>query len=336
MPDMTTTYLGVQLRSPLVASASPLTGCLDSLLELEQAGAAAVVLPSLFEEEVEDDSMRLHERLELGALSFPEATDFFPNLEFGDIGPQGHVKLVALAKDVLKIPVIASVNGITPGGWVQYAQLMVESGADAIELNLYSVAADPWRSSASVEERYLEVVRLVRGAVDVPLAVKLSPYLSATAHFARRVVEAGADGLVLFNRFYQPDIDLDTLDVLPRVDLSDSRELRLPLRWLAILRPQLPTTFLAATTGVHTGLDAAKALLVGADVVMMTSALLRHGPAHLARVESDLLTWLTEHEYESVDQLRGSVSHRAATDPTGFERANYLRTLASYRVRAGH
>jgi dihydroorotate dehydrogenase (fumarate) len=177
------------------------------------------------------------------------------------------------------------------------------------------------------------VVRLVRGAVDVPLAIKLSPYLSATAHFARRVVEAGADGLVLFNRFYQPDIDLNTLDVLPRVDLSDSRELRLPLRWLAILRPQLPTTFLAATTGVHTGQDAAKALLVGADVVMMTSALLRHGPAHLARVESDLLTWLTEHEYDSVDQLRGSVSHRAATDPTGFERANYLRTLASYRVR---
>jgi dihydroorotate dehydrogenase (fumarate) len=331
MTKLESTYLGLRLRSPLVASASPLTGHLDSLLALEQAGAAAVVLPSLFEEEVEDESMRLHERLELGALSFPEASDFFPPLEFDDIGPQRHVKLTAAAKDMLGIPVIVSINGITPGGWVQYAQLMVEAGADAIELNLYSVAADPWCSASSVESNYLEVIRLVRGAVDIPLAVKLSPYLSSTAHFARRVVEAGADGLVLFNRFYQPDIDLDTLDVLPRVELSDPRELRLPLRWLAILRPQLHATSLAATTGVHSGRDAAKALLVGADVVMMTSALLRHGPAYLAQVESELTEWLTEHEYTSVGQLRGSVSYRAATDPTGFERANYLRTLASYR-----
>ena len=183
-----------------------------------------------------------------------------------------------------------------------------------------------------MEDGYLEVVRLVRGAVEVPLAVKLSPYLSATAHFARRVVEAGADGLVLFNRFYQPDIDLETLGVLPRVDLSDPRELRLPLRWLGILRPQLPGTSLAATTGVHSGHDAAKALLVGADAVMMTSALLRNGPGHLARVESELVAWLTGHEYESVGQLRGSVSRYAATDPTGYERANYLRTLASFRA----
>lgn len=332
MTDLRTSYLGLSLHSPLVASASPLTGRIESLLALEQAGAAAVVLPSLFEEEAEEESMRLHERLETGAHSFPEASDFFPALEFDDIGPHRHVKLVAAAKDALSVPVIASVNGITPGGWVQYAQLMVDAGADAIELNLYAVAADPWRSSSSVESSYLEVVRLVRGAVEVPLAVKLSPYLSATAHFARRVVEAGADGLVLFNRFYQPDIDLDTLDVLPRVELSDSRELRLPLRWIAILRPQLPTTSLAATTGVHSGRDAAKALLVGADVVMMTSALLRHGPAYLSRVQAELIAWLVERDYESVGQLRGSVSRHGATDPTGFERANYLRTLASYRV----
>jgi dihydroorotate dehydrogenase (fumarate) len=332
MTEMETTYLGLRLRSPLVASASPLTGRLSSLLALERAGAAAVVLPSLFEEEVEDESMRLHERLEAGANSFPEAGDFFPSLEFDDIGPQRHVKLAAAARDALSIPVIASVNGTTPGGWVRYAQLMADAGADAIELNLYSVAADPWRGCASVELSYLEVVQLVRGAIEVPLAVKLSPFLSATAHFARRVVESGADGLVLFNRFYQPDIDLDSLDVLPRVELSDPRELRLPLRWLAILRPQLPSTSLAATTGVHSGLDAAKALLVGADVVMMTSALLRHGPAHLARVEAELVAWLAERDYTSVGQLRGSVSHHAATDPTGFERANYLRTLASYRA----
>jgi dihydroorotate dehydrogenase (fumarate) len=332
MTEMESTYLGLRLRSPLVASASPLTGRLSSLLALERAGAAAVVLPSLFEEEVEDESMRLHERLEAGANSFPEAGDFFPSLEFDDIGPQRHVKLAAAARDALSIPVIASVNGTTPGGWVRYAQLMADAGADAIELNLYYVAADPWRGCASVELSYLEVVQLVRRAIEVPLAVKLSPFLSATAHFARRVVEAGADGLVLFNRFYQPDIDLDSLDVLPRVELSDPRELRLPLRWLAILRPQLPSTSLAATTGVHSGLDAAKALLVGADVVMMTSALLRHGPAHLARVEAELVAWLAERDYTSVGQLRGSVSHHAATDPTGFERANYLRTLASYRA----
>ena len=332
MTDLRTSYLGLRLRSPLIASASPLTGHLDSLLALQQAGAAAVVLPSLFEEEVEDEALNLHDRLETGALSFPEATDFFPALEFTDIGPQRHVKLTAAAKDALRVPVIASVNGTTPGGWANYARLMQNAGADAIELNLYAVAADPRRSGASVEDGYLEVVDLVRAAVDVPLAVKLSPYLSSTAHFARRVVEAGADGLVLFNRFYQPDVDLETLGVLPRVDLSDSRELRLPLRWLGILRPRLPSTSLAATTGVHTGLDAAKALLVGADVAMMTSALLRHGPAHLARVEAELVAWLDERGYDTVDEMRGSVSHHGATDPTGFERANYLRTLASYRL----
>jgi dihydroorotate dehydrogenase (fumarate) len=331
MTELATTYLGLRLHSPLVASASPLTGRLDGLVALQEAGAAAVVLPSLFEEEVEYDSMLLHERLETGALSFAEASDLFPALEFDDVGPRGHVKLTSAAKDTLRIPVIASINGSTPGGWVYYAHAMEESGADAIELNLYAVAADAGRSGAEVEAAYLEVVRRVRAAVDVPLAVKLSPYFSSTAHFARRVVDAGADGLVLFNRFYQPDIDLDTLDVLPRVELSDPRELRLPLRWLAILRPQLTTTSLAATTGVHSGLDAAKALLVGADVVMMTSALLRHGPAHLTRVQGELVSWLAAHEYTSVAQLRGSVSHRGAADPTAFERANYLRTLASYR-----
>jgi dihydroorotate dehydrogenase (fumarate) len=334
MTTLDTTYLGLRLRSPLVASASPLTGRVESLLALQQAGAAAVVLPSLFEEEVDDESLTLHERLETGANSFPEATDFFPQMEFDDIGPVRHVKLVAAARGALSIPVIASVNGVTPGGWVRYAQQMADAGAHAIELNLYAVAADPWRSCQTVESNYLDVVRRVRAAISVPLAVKLSPFLSSTAHFARRVVEAGADGLVLFNRFYQPDIDLETLSVLPRVELSAPGELRLPLRWLGILRPQMETVSLAASTGVHTGQDAAKALLVGADVAMMTSALLRNGPAHVATVEAQLLQWLADRDYTSVRQMRGSVSHRAAADPAGYERANYLRTLASYRSAA--
>jgi dihydroorotate dehydrogenase (fumarate) len=317
MTDLHTTYLGLHLRSPLVAGASPLTGHLHGLIALQDAGAAAVVLPSLFEEEADEAS--------------PPPDDLLPDIQFDDAGPQRHVRLTAAAKKSLHIPVIASVNGTTPTGWVYYAQAMEQAGADAIELNLYAVAADPWRSGARVEEGYLEVVRLVRGAVQVPLAVKLSPYLSATAHFARRVVEAGADGLVLFNRFYQPDIDLETLDVLPRVDLSDPHELRLPLRWLALLRPGLPGTSLAATTGVHSGRDAVKALLVGADVVMMASALLRHGPAHLTQVEADLVDWIVKHDHASLAQLRGSMSHGRVTDPAGFERANYLRTLASYR-----
>jgi len=329
--NLTTTYLGLRLRSPLVASASPLTGYLYGLVALQEAGAAAVVLPSLFEEEVDDLSVRWSDNPQTRAYPVAEATDLFPELEFGGTRPWRHVKLAAAAKAALGIPVIASVNGTTPGGWVYYAQAMEDAGADAIELNVYTVAADPWRSGARVEWGYLEVVRRVRAAIGVPLAVKISPYLSATAHFARRLVEAGADGLVLFNRFYQPDIDLETLHVLPRVELSHPGELRLPLRWLTILRPQLPRTSLAATTGVHSGLDVAKVLLAGADVAMMTSALLRHGPAHLARVQDELVGWMAAHGYGSVAQLRGSVSHRDAIDPAGLERVNYMRTLASYQ-----
>ncbi len=317
MTDLRTTYLGLALRSPLVASASPATAYLHGLLALQDAGVGAVVLPSLFEEEADETR--------------PSYVDSLPDLEFEGGGPIRYAKLTAAAKDVLHIPVIASLNGTTPSGWVSYAQRLEQAGADAIELNLYAVAADPWRSGTRVEEGYLEVVRLVRGAVGLPVAVKLSPYLSATAHFCRRVVEAGADGLVLFNRFYQPDIDLDTLDVLARVELSDPHELRLPLRWLALLRPLLPAVSFAATTGIHSGLDAAKALLAGADVAMMASALLRHGPAHVAAVESGLTAWMVEHGYASVADLRGAVRRDRISDPAAYERANYLRMLTSYR-----
>jgi dihydroorotate dehydrogenase (fumarate) len=318
MTKLATTYLGMRLRSPLIASASPLTGYLHGLRALEEAGAAAVVLPSLFEEEAGDDV---------------PADDLLPELQFSESGPERHLRLTAAAKEALEIPVIASVNGTTPDGWVYYAQRLERAGADAIELNLYAMAANPWRSGARVEADYLEVVRLVRGAVEVPLAVKLSPYLSATAHFARQVVEAGADGLVLFNRFYQPDVDLDTQEAVPRIDLSDPRELGLPLRWLALLRPSLPGTSLAATSGVHSGRDAAKALLAGADVVMLASALLRHGPGHLATVEAELVGWLDQHGHDSVESIRGRASHGSVTNPVAYERANYLRTLASYQPR---
>ncbi len=329
-PDLTTTYLGLRLDGPVIASAGPLTGRTDSLLELEAAGAAAVVLPSLFEEELVAEELSLHEALELGTQSYAEALDFFPAVDSYDVGPDRHLRLLDEAKRVLTIPVVASVNATRPGSWERYATLMADAGADAIELNIYAMAADASRTAAQVEEGYLEVVREVRAAVAVPLAVKLSPYFSSFAHFAHAVVDAGADGLVLFNRFYQPDLDLATLSVRPTVELSTPSELRLPLRWLATLRPQLPGTSLAATSGIHRAEDVAKALLVGADVACTTSAVLHHGPEHLRTVLTDLVEWLVDHDYESVDQLRGSMSAAGAEDPSAFERANYVKALTGY------
>jgi dihydroorotate dehydrogenase (fumarate) len=327
--DLRTTYLGLQLRSPLVASASPLTGDTDDLRRLEDAGAAAAVLPSLFEEQLTHDQVELDRLLEQTSEHVGEALSYFPDLADYNIGPSSYLELIGRAKQAVSIPVIASLNGTTPGGWVRHARRMQDAGADALELNLYAVATDPRTGAAELEARYLELVAAVRAAVTIPLAVKLSPFFTAMANMAVRVAEAGADGLVLFNRFYQPDLDLDTLDVVPRLVLSTSEELRLPLRWIAILYGQVRAS-LAATTGVHTGTDAAKVLLAGADVAMMTSALLRHGPGHLARVERELVAVLEEHDYASVAELRGSMSRRSMPDPAGFERANYVRTLASW------
>jgi dihydroorotate dehydrogenase (fumarate) len=332
MPDLSTRYLGLELRSPLVASASPLTGRIETLERLENAGAAAVVLPSLFEEELVGDSIEVDRTLELGAEQFGEAVSYFPDMDFYDLGPERHVRLVEQAKSTLEIPVIASVNASRPGSWSRYAGYMAEAGADAIELNLYAVHADPARSGVDVERDYLDAIREVREAVNIPVAVKLSPFFSSTAHFAVQAASAGVDGLVLFNRFYQPDIDLETLDVLPTVELSRPLELRLPLRWIAILRGHLPGISLAATSGVHTGEDVAKALLVGADAVMMTSALLRHGPEFIELVEMELRRFVADNDYASVEQLRGSVSGSSAADPAAFERANYIRVLSSYRL----
>ncbi len=326
MPDLRTRYLGLPLRSPLVASSSPLTGRLGTLRQLEDAGAAAVVLPSLFEEQLTTESLEIDRLLEAGAGSFGEALDYFPDLDDYDTGPGRSLELVREAKKALGIPVIASLNGTTPGGWLEHAKLLEEAGADALELNLYHVAADPEDDAGSLEGRLREVVVAVRREVGLPIAVKLSPFFTALAHTARELVRAGADGLVLFNRFYQPDVDLEALEVVPRLALSSSHELRLPMRWIAILRGRVDAS-LAATSGVHTRDDALKVLLAGADAVMLASALLEHGPEHLRALEQGISEWMTEREYESVEQLKGSMSQGAVADPAAFERANYVRTL---------
>ncbi len=330
MNPLASTYLGIELRSPIVASPSPITGRIESLLRLEEAGVGAVVLPSLFEEELENEATTFHERRELGAGVFSEATDFFPDVELGHLGLERHIALVREAAERLSVPVIASVNGRSAGGWVRYAQDLVHAGARAIELNMYDVAVDPQRSSRDVERAYLDLVLAVRTAVDVPVAVKLSPFFTSFAHFAVDVARAGADGLVLFNRFYQPDLDLETLDVLPRIELSHTGELRLPLRWIAILRPRLPRTSLALTSGVASGTDVAKGLLAGADVVMTASEVLREGPYRVAGMLAELTEWMQAHDYESVDQLRGSVAQHNVKDPGAFERAQYQRVLSSW------
>src|SRR6266508_2450893 len=300
MVDLRTRYLGLELRNPLAASSSPLTGTLDGLKRLEAAGAGAVVLPSLFEEDLADQA-----------------------------GAAGYLSLVEQAKGSLSVPVIASLNGSSRGGWVRQAARLEQAGADALELNVYYISSSPGQSGSEVEWGYLDIVHAVRQAAGVPLAVKLSPYFSSVTNMAGQLVEAGANGLVLFNRFYQPDLDVETLEVVPSLELSTSAELRLPLRWIAILHGRHRIS-LAASTGVHSAEDVIKALLAGADVAMMTSALLRHGPDHLSHVEVHLREWLGRHRHESVEQIRGKLSQRSVRDPAAFERANYLKVLSGH------
>jgi dihydroorotate dehydrogenase (fumarate) len=329
--DLRTRYLGLELRSPLVASPSPLTFELDTIQRLEEAGVAAIVLPSLFEEEIVHEEIELNRSLEQGDEQFAEAPSYFPSIEsFAGAGDRYLARLEQI-KARATVPVIASLNANTAGGWVRYGRLIQDAGADALELNIYHLAADGVRTAAEIEEVDLGLVSAVRASITIPLVVKLGPFYSALANLAGRAVERGADGLVIFNRFYEPDLDLEALDVVNRLELSRPSELRLVLRWIAILRSRLgPGVGLAATSGIHTAGDAAKALLVGADVAMMTSALLKHGPEHVRAVEEGLRAWMTEHEYESVDQLRGSFSQAAVDDPAAYERANYLKTLRSF------
>lgn len=329
-PDLSTEYLGLRLAHPVVPSSSPLTGDLDTLQQLVDAGAPAVVLPSLFEEQIELETLAYHFGLEYGSGSHPEAAaGYLPELGDYNTGPHEYLRLVRESVAQLGVPVIASLNGASPGGWTRYARMLEEAGAAAIELNLYFMAADREESSAAVEARCLSLVEAVKWVVGIPVAVKLSPYFSSMAQMADRMAAAGADALVLFNRFYQPDIDLTTMRVTPKLVLSTPEESRLALRWIAILRDSVEMD-LAATSGIHTWSEVTKTILAGADVTMMASALLRHGPGALTDAVTGLRAWLAENDYTSVEQAKGSLSRLSAPDPDQYERANYMRTLVTY------
>jgi dihydroorotate dehydrogenase (fumarate) len=329
--DLETTYLTLRLKSPLVPSASPLSQDIANLRAMEDAGAGAVVLHSLFEEQIEQETRTLWHYMTSGMDSHAEALSYFPEPREFRYGPHEYLEHVRHAREALGIPVIGSLNGSSPGGWTAYARLMQEAGAAAVELNLYDIPTDLELTSQDLERRLLEVVREVRRVLSVPLAVKIGPYFSTPAGMAVRLGKAGANGLVLFNRFYQPDIDLEELEVKPNLRLSGSDDLRLRLRWIAILHGRTPLS-LAATGGVHEHEDVLKALMVGADVTMLCSALLRRGIGHLARVRAGLVRWMEEREYASVEQLKGSMSQRSCQDPRAFERASYMKALTGYHV----
>ena len=327
--DLRSRYLGLELKHPIVAAASPLTGSIESLKRLEDAGIAAVVLPSLFEEQIEHEEMATHDLMLSGSELSPEASGFFPEMQNYNAGPDNYLKLIGEAKQALSVPVIASLNGYTPGGWTQIAKKLEQAGADAIELNIYFLATNPEDTGTAIEKRYIDLVTSVSSIVSVPVAVKVSPYFSAMANMAGRLAAAGASGLVLFNRFVQPDILLDELEVAPQLVLSTSDELRLALRWIAILRGRVQAS-LAATGGAHTPDDVLKLLLAGADCVMLASSLLRKGPKHVATLINGVEKWMTEREYVSVEQMKGSLSQQACPDPAAFERTNYMKALTSY------
>jgi dihydroorotate dehydrogenase (fumarate) len=333
MSSLSTRYLGLSLRSPLVASASPVCESVPNIRELEDAGVGAIVLPSLFEEQLELESNALDEDLSRGADSFPESQTVLPDLQTYNLGPDGYLDLIASAKEAVDIPVIASLNGVSPGGWAEYALLMADAGADAIELNIYSIPTEPAESAADVEKGYVELVRQIKRAVRIPVAVKLSPFFSAPANMAARLDDVGANGLVLFNRFYQPDFDIESLEVVPRLTLSHPDELLLRLHWAAILSDHVEAD-LAITGGVHSATDVVKCILAGASVAMMASALLQRGIPHATTVLAEFRRWLEEHEYDSVQQMCGSMSRRSVPDPTAFERGNYMRVLSSYTFRS--
>ena len=327
--DLSTTYLGLRLPHPFVPGASPLVDDLDTVRRLEDAGAAAIVMHSLFEEQITREQMASVRSMDATAESFAEALSFFPDTDAFALGPEEYLEHIHKLKAVVSIPVIASLNGATEGGWLGYARLIENAGADALELNVYSLATDLTESGEMIERRTLHMLEAVKRSIGIPVAVKLSPFYTSLSHFAHRLDEHGVDGVILFNRFYQPDIDVETLEVAPTLRLSDSSELLLRLRWLAILSGRIKAS-LAVTGGIHSALDAIKAVMAGADAVQIVSTLLRHGPDHLTNLRRDLALWLEEHEYESLEQMKGSMNLLRCPSPGAHERANYMSVLQSW------
>jgi dihydroorotate dehydrogenase (fumarate) len=328
--SLTTNYLGLVLRNPIVASSSPLSHSLDSIRRLEDAGASAVVMYSLFEEQITFDSFYVDHYLRSGTNSYSESLSYFPEMADYNAWPDEYLNLIRRAKEAVDIPIIGSLNGVSFGGWINHATLIEDAGADALELNVYYLPTSLDLAGQEVENIYLDLLREVKRTVTIPLAMKLSPYFSSIANMAKRLVDEGANGLVLFNRFYQPDLDLDTLEVAPRLVLSNSNELRLPLRWVAILYGRLLAD-LAITTGIHTSQDVLKGMMAGAKVTMMASELLQNGIKRISQILAEIRTWMDEHEYESIAQMIGSMSQQNCAEPAAFERANYMKTLDSFR-----
>ena len=329
MVDTSTTYLGLKLKNPIVASSSPLTQKPETARELEAAGASALVMHSLFEEQIIHESLKLHNDLIRGTESFAEALDYLPSFGQYSIGPENYLDTLKKIKQAVSIPVFGSLNGVSTGGWIDYARKIQDAGADALELNIYYMATDPELTSAELEDTYVRLVSDVRKQVQIPLAVKLSPFVTALPNFARRLTDAGANGLILFNRFYQPDFDLDELEVVPNLVLSTSNEMRLPLRWIAILYGRIQAD-LAMTGGVHTGKDVIKAAMAGACVTTIASEFLQHGVGRVSEILAEITTWMEEHEYLSIEQMKGSMSQQSVAEPAAFERANYMKVLSSY------
>ena len=332
--DLTTYYLGLRLRTPLVVGASPLSEEIGNIERMQDAGASAVVLYSLFEEQLRQDRLELHTRLEHGTQSSPESLTYFPESEHYQLGPEEYLAHIQKAKKAVQIPIIASLNASMDGDWTRYAKVIEQAGADALELNIYSIPTDMNTTGAEVEQTYFDILKAVKAEVSIPVAMKLSPFFSNFANVAKRLDNAGADGLVLFNRFYQPDIDLDQLEVKPNILLSTPMAMRVPLRWIAILYDRVRAN-LAGTSGIHRATDVLKMLMAGADVAMLCSVLIRHGIPQIKVIERDLMNWLEEREYISVQQLRGSLSQKNTDDPSAFERAQYMRAISSYPVKNG-
>jgi dihydroorotate dehydrogenase (fumarate) len=327
--DLTTKYMGMTLKSPLVVSASPLSKNLDGIKRIEDSGAAAMVMYSVFEEQIEHEQKELHYLTTVGTESFAESLSYFPEVEEFNLGPDQYLDLIRKAKESVEIPVIASINGKTHGGWIDFAKQMQQAGADGIELNIYNIPTSLTQSSQEIENNYIEILKSVKNAVNIPVALKVSPYFTNFAYMAKKFDEAGADSLVLFNRFYQPDINLDELEVEPHIILSNPTDLRLPMRWIAILKGRIFAD-LAATSGIHYGEDVIKMLLVGSNVTMLCSTLLRYGVDYVKDIQDEVVEWMTEHEYESVMQLQGSMSQLNVADPSSYERAQYMKALNNY------